>query len=120
MQIIGEDLKKHRNSMGFTVLQVSRKIKIRKKYLEAIEVCDVNNLPSNAYTVGYVKEYCKFLGLESKEYIKKLRSSKEGKLKGGASKNLITDKEFLPSFPLLISCIFATILIYLILMYVRN
>jgi cytoskeletal protein RodZ len=78
-------------------------------------------LPSTAYAIGYIKEYCKFLKVDYKEYIDKLKRQQEnGKLKSGASLNLITDKEFLPSIYIVLACIVITLLIYLLFYLLKN
>lgn len=119
---IGEELKKHRLASKLSVAQISKKIKIRKVYIDAIEAGKFSNLPSDAYTIGYIKEYCKFLNIDYKEYVERLKNSGEdkGKLKNNASLNLITDKEFLPSTYIVFACIFITFLIYLLFYYFKN
>ncbi len=119
---IGEELKKRRLALKLSVVQISKRIKIRKVYIEAIEAGKGNALPSNAYTIGYIKEYCKFLKIDYKEYLQKLKGLKEnsGKLKSGASLNLITDKEFLPSIYIVLACILITLLIYLLFYFFKS
>ncbi len=46
---IGSELKKHRISKGLITSQISKKIKIRQKYLKAIENCDLKSLPSKYF-----------------------------------------------------------------------
>ena len=64
METPGEMIKKAREKAGFSVEDVSERIKILSRYLEAIENNDVKSLPSRVYTLGFVKCYAEFLHLE--------------------------------------------------------
>jgi transcriptional regulator with XRE-family HTH domain len=69
MGSLGSYLKKHRESLGYTVKEVADQTRIRMHYLEAIEEDNLSALPSEPYAKGFVKAYAHFLGLESEELL---------------------------------------------------
>jgi len=64
MRTVGIILKEERLKRGLTISEVEQAIKIRKKYLEALEHDDFKNLPSLTYAQGFLKNYTHFLGLK--------------------------------------------------------
>ncbi len=66
MKTVGEILRQARAERGFTLEQVEKSTKIRKKFLIAIESDEYSSLPSQAYAKGFVKNYSEFLGLNSR------------------------------------------------------
>ena len=114
---VGMELQKRRKAAKLTLVQVSKELKIRKAYIQGIESGDIHLIPFEAYVLGYIKHYAILLGLDPKEYIERVRSQ-DYKLAAIASKNLISDKEFLPSKKLiLVSSVFA-LLLYAVLILV--
>ena len=69
MRTVGEILKKARLEKRFTLEEIEDKIKIRKKYLIALEENAWNKLPSLAYIKGFLRNYCNFLNLKSDEML---------------------------------------------------
>lgn len=69
MRTVGEILKKARNEAKFSLEEVESKIKIRKKYLQALEENSWNSLPSLAYIKGFLKNYSNFLNLNPDEML---------------------------------------------------
>jgi len=65
---IGEKLKKLRQQKGLSLEEVHKKTKIHINILKAIEGDSLTNL-SPIYLKGFLKIYCKFLGLDPKECI---------------------------------------------------
>jgi len=68
MQDISERLKKIRLSKGLTLEEVQKKTKIHLNILKAIEGDSMTNLNA-VYLKGFIKIYCKFLGVDPKECI---------------------------------------------------
>ncbi len=66
MKTLGEMLKEKRTAKGLSLEQVETETKIRKKFLVDIESDNYNNLPSQAYTKGFIKNYSEYLGLNSR------------------------------------------------------
>lgn len=65
MKTVGEILKSSREEKKLTLEEVEEKIKIRKKYLAAIEENDWQKLPSLTYVQGFIKNYAEFLGQDA-------------------------------------------------------
>lgn len=68
---IGLHLKSHRETKKITLDEVSQKTRISKKYLEAIESDDFDEIPAEIYRKGFIRNYAKFLGLNPDELLKK-------------------------------------------------
>jgi transcriptional regulator with XRE-family HTH domain len=56
-------LKEARESAGYTIEDVARKLNIRKQYLVSLEEEDYDALPGKIYVEGYTKMYYEFLKL---------------------------------------------------------
>jgi len=68
MGSVGQELKKARLAKGLSLEDIHKKTKIHLNILKAIEEDSVVNL-SPIYIRGFVKIYCKALGVEPKDYI---------------------------------------------------
>jgi len=64
MRDIGNFLKENRERKGISLSKAEEEIKIRKKYLQALEEGNFDLIPGKAYTLGYLKNYSKYLGLD--------------------------------------------------------
>lgn len=64
MLTVGEILKKQREKKGYTLAQVEKEIKIREKFLAAVEANNWKDFSSKVYISGIVKNYSKFLGID--------------------------------------------------------
>lgn len=65
MQTLGSIFKSKRTEKKLTIEDVEKSTKIRKKYIQAIEEGDYDNLPPAAFTRGFIKNYSDYLGLNS-------------------------------------------------------
>lgn len=65
MKTVGEILKTKRQEKNLNLEAVEEEIRIRKKFLEAIENDDWQKLPSLTYTRGFIKNYSEWLGLDT-------------------------------------------------------
>lgn len=68
MELIATKLKKIRLEKGLTLEEVNKKTKIHLNILKAIEEGSVVDL-SPIYLSSFIKIYCKFLGVDPKEYL---------------------------------------------------
>jgi cytoskeletal protein RodZ len=66
---IGESLREARTRRGFTPADVHKAIRIRERYLNALEEERWDMLPGEAYTKGFLRTYAEHLGLNSQLYI---------------------------------------------------
>jgi cytoskeletal protein RodZ len=61
---IGEALRQARLAAGIDLEEAERTIRIRVRYLHAMETEDWGVLPGDAYTRGFLRTYADFLGLD--------------------------------------------------------
>lgn len=76
---VGEIIKKQRLNKGLTIEDIEKKIKIRAKYLQAIENNNWDVFSSKIYIIGILKNYSKFLGIDEKKVIAFFRRDYEKK-----------------------------------------
>lgn len=60
----GDFIKRHREASGRSIDEIARTTKISKRYLEAFEANDLNNLPEEAFARGFLKNYAAEIGLD--------------------------------------------------------
>lgn len=70
---VGPTLRAERDAQGMSLDQVAAGVRIRGKFLEAIETENWGELPAPTYAVGFVKGYADFLGLDADEMVRRLR-----------------------------------------------
>src|SRR5512136_2744554 len=68
MDSVGAKLKKIRQEKGLSIEDVQKQTKIHPNILKAIEEDNFINL-SPVYVKGFLKIYCKFLGVDPSQYI---------------------------------------------------
>lgn len=66
---IGDSLREARTRRGFSAADVHKAIRIRERYLTALEEERWDMLPGEAYTKGFLRTYAEHLGLDSQLYI---------------------------------------------------
>lgn len=69
MRTVGEILKKIRLEKNLSFEEIEKQIRIRKKYLLALENNDWGKLPSLTYIKGFLRNYSSFLGLKEEEMV---------------------------------------------------
>lgn len=69
MEAFGKKLTEARTSRGLDFDQVSRETNITRRYLEALEREDFSAFPGEPYVLGFLRNYCEYLGLNSNEII---------------------------------------------------
>jgi len=65
----GEELRREREIRGISLKEIADSTKISKRFLEAIERNDHKTLPAPVFTRGFVREYARYLGLNSEEMV---------------------------------------------------
>ena len=65
MEEIAKTLKEARHRLGLTLEEAERSTRIRAHYLEALEQGDVQSIPAQVQTRGFLKNYSEYLGLDS-------------------------------------------------------
>jgi len=71
MKDIGNFLKERREAKGISLIEVEKDLKIRKKYLQALEEGNIDAIPGKTYLVGYLRNYSRYLGIDE-ENIKQI------------------------------------------------
>ncbi len=66
---IGDSLREARTRRGLSPADVHKAIRIRERYLTALEEERWDMLPGEAYTKGFLRTYAEFLGLNGNLYI---------------------------------------------------
>lgn len=66
---IGPSLREARTRRGFSPADVHKAVRIRERYLTALEEERWEMLPGDAYTKGFLRTYAEFLGLNGQLYI---------------------------------------------------
>ncbi|MEK7773583.1 MAG: RodZ domain-containing protein, partial [Deltaproteobacteria bacterium] len=64
MEDPGENLKRERELRGITLQKMHEATKVQMKHLEALEADDYAKLPHPTFVRGFIKSYCKVLGLD--------------------------------------------------------
>jgi hypothetical protein len=65
----GEELRREREIRGISLKEIADATKISKRSLEALERNDHRVLPAPAFTRGFVREYARYVGLNSEEMV---------------------------------------------------
>ena len=69
MFAIGDSLREARTRRGLSPADVQKGIRIRERYLTALEEERWELLPGDAYTKGFLRTYAEFLGLDGNLYV---------------------------------------------------
>lgn len=62
--VLGDILRGERATMGKSLLDVQREIKVKASYIAAIEDCDLTAFETPGFIPGYVRSYGRYLGLD--------------------------------------------------------
>jgi len=69
MTTVGQILKKQRENKGLTLFDIEKQIKIREKYLKAVEEDNWDFFSSKIYIIGILKNYSRLLDLDQKKVL---------------------------------------------------
>lgn len=69
MGAFGDHLRRERQSRNVSLEQIAEVTKISKRQLKALEDEEFHHLPGGIFNKGYVRAYCKFLGLDEERLI---------------------------------------------------
>ena len=61
---LGDVMRGERATMGKSLLDVQRELRIRASYIAAIENCDVSAFDAASFIPGYVRSYARYLGMD--------------------------------------------------------
>jgi cytoskeletal protein RodZ len=72
-QSVGEMLRRQRLTLDIDVTVAAAALKIKPTYLAAIEEGCPDRLPGATYALGFVRSYSEYLGLDSREILRRLK-----------------------------------------------
>src|SRR5574343_1936567 len=61
---LGDLMRGERATMGKSLLDVQRDLKIKATYIAAIENCDVSAFETPGFIAGFVRSYARYLGMD--------------------------------------------------------
>jgi transcriptional regulator with XRE-family HTH domain len=76
---VGTSLQKERLRKGYTLAQVEKQIRVREKFLSALEQNNWDAFASKIYVTGIIKNYSRFLGLDDRKMLAFFRREYERK-----------------------------------------
>lgn len=62
---LGDLMRGERATLGKSLLDVQRELRIRASYVAAIENCDISAFDAPSFVAGYVRSYARYLGMDS-------------------------------------------------------
>ncbi|MDZ4094074.1 MAG: DUF4115 domain-containing protein [Paracoccaceae bacterium] len=62
---LGDVMRGERATLGKSLLDVQRELKIKATYIAAIENCDISAFETQGFVAGYVRSYARYLGMEA-------------------------------------------------------
>lgn len=65
----GHILKEKRESLGFSYQHVSDHLSIPSEIIRALESGDPSRIPNSSFAAGFLRSYCRFLGIEAEMMI---------------------------------------------------
>ena len=65
---LGDEIRGERASMGKSIADVERDLRIRRDLLLAIENCDLSGVANPSLLPGYVRSYARYLGMDVEEF----------------------------------------------------
>src|SRR5436305_15158284 len=71
---VGGSLREARLKRGLSPADVQKAIRIRDRYLQALEEARWELLPGDAYVKGFLRTYADYLGLEGSLYVEEYNS----------------------------------------------
>ena len=72
---VGSLLREARVKAGFSVIQITESTRITKAHITALEANDFESLPGIAYIPGFIRNYCKVVGLNPTPLIKAYKTT---------------------------------------------
>ena len=62
---LGDVMRGERATLGKSLLDVQRELRIRASYVAAIENCDISAFETPSFVAGYVRSYARYLGMDA-------------------------------------------------------
>lgn len=112
-------LKEAREKNGMSLIELAKKTKLSKKYLEALEECRFNDLPpATVYQKNFVKCYVEALGINANPFLKQYLNEEVVKTNKTTPKTTeVTKAGWLASLPLILKFSLISLLIVIMASY---
>ena len=78
MLCVGDILSSARNKSKKDIERIAEKLRIRSRYLEALENSEYDAFPGRIYALGFLKAYAEFLGLDVDDLITRYKDEIKG------------------------------------------
>lgn len=75
---VGDELRAHREAAGQTIRDVADAVRIQRRYLEALESGQLENMPGTVYALGFLRTYAEYFGFNGDEFITRFKEETEG------------------------------------------
>jgi len=113
MERLGDILRRRRENRGDELQHIADYLCIRKNFLVALENSDYDELPADAYVIGFLRSYASYLGFDGREAIEHYRHEMAGRRRKTALvlPTPITEGRT-PSIPIMIGAALVALLIY--------
>ncbi|HEY4263795.1 MAG TPA: helix-turn-helix domain-containing protein [Micropepsaceae bacterium] len=79
LETVGLDLRKARQRKGEDLAHIAQVLKIRRGYLDALEESHFDAIPGTAYTIGFVRTYAQYLGLDARNCVERIKTEIAGR-----------------------------------------
>lgn len=114
LETVGQDLRKARQRKGEDLAQIARILKIRKDYLDALEESHFDAIPGRAYTIGFVRTYAQYLGLDAGSCVERVKVEIAGRseIKDGIVQVASPRERKLPQGGIVFALLLAVAVIY--------
>lgn len=64
---LGDEMRGERASLGKTLSDAERDLRIRASVIRAVEDCDLDGFPNDSVVAGYVRSYARYLGMDAED-----------------------------------------------------
>ena len=73
MKLVGQILKRNRKTKNFSLLDVSKELRISVEILENIENSNIEYHIDSVFIIGHLRSYCSFLDLNQNELVNQFK-----------------------------------------------
>ncbi len=87
---LGDVMRGERATMGKSLLDVQRELRIKASYIAAIENCDPSAFDTPGFIAGYVRSYARYLGMDPDECFQEFCAESGFSVAHGMSENAST------------------------------
>ena len=75
---VGDELRMRREAAGQTIRDVADAVRIQRRYLEALESGQLENMPGTVYALGFLRTYAEYYGFNGDEFVTRFKEETEG------------------------------------------